>query len=67
MPTDSVDSRGVLMWMLLTSFFVHTSTMGQLCVSFSELADNAANLATMLFTSCLRCSLSKLINLLHIL
>ena len=29
--TDSVDSRGVLMWMLLTSFFVYTSTMGQLC------------------------------------
>lgn len=51
--TDSVDSRGVLMWMLLTSFFVYTSTMGQLCVSFSELADNAANLATMLFTLCL--------------
>lgn len=52
-PTASVDSRGVLMWMLLTSFFVYTSTMGQLCVSFTELADNAANLATMLFTLCL--------------
>ena len=27
--------------------------MGQLCISFIELADNAANLATLLFTMCL--------------
>ncbi|KAK6461712.1 multidrug resistance protein [Scheffersomyces coipomensis] len=52
-PTDQVNSRGVLMWMLLTSFFVYTSTMGQLCLSFNELADNAANLATLLFSMCL--------------
>ncbi|KAK6461711.1 multidrug resistance protein [Scheffersomyces coipomensis] len=52
-PTNEVHSRGVLMWMFLTSFFVYTSTMGQLCLSFNELADNAANLATLLFTMCL--------------
>ena len=52
-PTDAVDQRGVLMWMFLTGFFVYTSTMGQLCMSFNELADNAANLATLLFTMCL--------------
>ncbi|KAG7660523.1 CDR1 [[Candida] subhashii] len=52
-PTDAVHSRGVLMWLLMTSFFVYTSTMGQLCASFMELADNAANLAVLLFTMCL--------------
>lgn len=52
-PTDTVHERGALMWLLLTSFFVYTSTMGQLCISFIELADNAANLATLLFTMCL--------------
>ncbi|KAI5960963.1 CDR1 [Candida pseudojiufengensis] len=52
-PTDSVNQRGVLMWMFITSFFVYTSTMGQLCQSFTELPDNAANLATLLFTMCL--------------
>ncbi|CAI5758794.1 unnamed protein product [Candida verbasci] len=52
-PTDQVNQRGVLMWLLLTSFFVYSSTMGQLCMSFNELADNAANLATLLFTMCL--------------
>ena len=41
------------MWMLVTAFYVYTATMGQLCMSFSELADNAANLATLLFTMCL--------------
>ena len=52
-PTDQVDARGVLMWLFVTSFFVYTSTMGQMCMSFNELADNAANLAVMLFTMCL--------------
>ncbi|CAK9439084.1 uncharacterized protein LODBEIA_P33080 [Lodderomyces beijingensis] len=52
-PTDSVNSRGVLMWLFLTSFYIYTSTMGQLCISFQESEINAANLAVMLFTMCL--------------
>lgn len=52
-PTHAVNERGVLMWLLLSSFMVYTSTMGQLCISFNEIADNAANLAVMLFTMCL--------------
>lgn len=52
-PSDTVNSRGVLMWLLICSFMVYTSTMGQLCISFNEIADNAANLAVMLFTMCL--------------
>ncbi|KAL6452961.1 CDR1 Pleiotropic ABC efflux transporter of multiple drugs CDR1 [Candida maltosa Xu316] len=51
--TDSVNARGVLMWMFITGFFVYVSTLGHLCISFNELADNAANLATLLFTMCL--------------
>lgn len=52
-PTDEVHSRGVLMWLYITGFLVYSATLGQLCISFSELADNAANLATLLFTMCL--------------
>lgn len=52
-PLDEVNERGALMYLLITAFFVYTSTMGQLCMSFNELADNAANLATLLFTMCL--------------
>ncbi|CAG88660.2 DEHA2F00154p [Debaryomyces hansenii CBS767] len=52
-PTDSVDSRGVLMWLYITAFYVYTSTMGQLCISFIEVPENAANLAVNLFTVCL--------------
>ncbi|CAK7891667.1 pleiotropic ABC efflux transporter of multiple drugs Cdr1p [[Candida] anglica] len=52
-PTNAVAERGALMWLFITAFYVFTSTMGHLCISFIELADNAANLATMLFTLCL--------------
>ncbi|RLV95118.1 Multidrug resistance protein CDR1 [Spathaspora sp. JA1] len=52
-PTNSVHSRGALMWLLLTSYYVYTSTMGQLVMSFMQLPDNAANVAVILFTMCL--------------
>lgn len=52
-PTDTVHERGAYVWLLLTAFYVYTSTMGQMCNSFIELKDNAANLATLLFTMCL--------------
>ncbi|CUM49165.1 unnamed protein product [Debaryomyces tyrocola] len=48
-PTDSVAERGALMWIIIVLFFIFCSTMGQLCVSLNELADNATNLASMLF------------------
>ena len=51
--TDQVNSRGVLVWLYITAYFVYTSSMGQLCMSFNELADNAANLASLLFLLCL--------------
>ncbi|CAK7901271.1 pleiotropic ABC efflux transporter of multiple drugs Cdr1p [[Candida] anglica] len=52
-PTNSVLERGVTMWIVVVLFFIYTSTMGQLCISFIELADNAANLCSLLFTMCL--------------
>lgn len=45
--------RGALMWIAVVLFYVWMSTMAQLCISFNELADNAANLSLMLFTLCL--------------
>lgn len=49
----NLHGRGALMWVAIILFYVYCSTMAQLCVSFQELADNAANLASMLFTACL--------------
>lgn len=52
-PADQVTERGGLMFLLITSFFVYTSTMGQMCIAFNEIADNAANVANLLFIMCL--------------
>lgn len=52
-PTNTQHKRGALMWISIVLFYVYTSTMAQLCISFMELADNAANLAILLFTMCL--------------
>lgn len=52
-PTDSVHERGAFMWFTIVLFFIYTSTMAQWCISFLEVADNAANMATFLFTLCL--------------
>lgn len=51
--TDTVSQRGALMWIIIVLFFIYCSTMAQLCISFMEVADNAANLASLLFTMCL--------------
>ncbi|WEJ96670.1 Multidrug resistance protein [Yamadazyma tenuis] len=52
-PTDTVHERGALVWLFLSFFYVYAGTMAQWAMSFNELADNAANLAAMLFTMCL--------------
>ncbi|CAN3353253.1 pleiotropic ABC efflux transporter of multiple drugs Cdr1p [Diutina catenulata] len=52
-PTDQINPRATLVWLYLMTFYIYTTTMGHLCVSFSEIAENAANLAVMLFTMCL--------------
>ena len=52
-PTDQVNGRGVTMWLFLSAFYVYTSTMAHLCLSFNEVAENAGNTAVTLFTMCL--------------
>ncbi|GEQ70600.1 hypothetical protein JCM33374_g4278 [Metschnikowia sp. JCM 33374] len=52
-PTDSVHQRGGLMYLLIISFYIYSSTLGQLVGSFNELAENAANLANLMFIMCL--------------
>lgn len=51
--SNALAERGALMWLYITAFYVIASTMGHLCISFNELADNAANLANLLFIMCL--------------
>ena len=51
--TDAVSERGALMWVVIILFFIYCSTIAQLCISFNELANNAANLVSLLFTMCL--------------
>lgn len=52
-PTHAVAERGALVWLFVTTFYIYASTLGHLCISFMEQAENAANLAVMLFTMCL--------------
>lgn len=52
-PTDAVNSRGVLMWLLLTAFYIYTTTLGHFCAAFNESDQNAANIAVLMFTMCL--------------
>lgn len=51
--TDTVNQRGGYMWFLIALFYIYSQTLGQLCISFFEKDDNAANLSTILFTVCL--------------
>lgn len=51
--TNTVNERGATMWFTIVLFYIYTSSMAQLCISFIELAENAANLSIFLFTACL--------------
>lgn len=51
--TNTVHERGATMWFTIVLFYIYTSSMAQLCISFIELAENAANLSIFLFTACL--------------
>lgn len=51
--TDTVTERGALVWWLIVLFFIYASSMSQLCISFSENIDLAANTANLLFSLCL--------------
>ncbi|CDK25256.1 unnamed protein product [Kuraishia capsulata CBS 1993] len=58
--TDTVHERGALIWLYIVAFFVYASTLAQLCVAGMEIADNAANLASLMFTMSLNfCGILK--------
>lgn len=52
-PHEQLHERGITKWITIVLFFVYTSTMAQLCISFNEIAQNAANICSLLFTMCL--------------
>ncbi|KAF5860802.1 hypothetical protein ETB97_001022 [Aspergillus alliaceus] len=52
-PTDTVHERGALMWLLILSFLLFTSTFAHMMIAGIELAETGGNLANLLFSLCL--------------
>jgi ATP-binding cassette subfamily G (WHITE) protein 2 (PDR) len=52
-PTDSVTSRGVMMWLFIWTFLIFASTFAHLMIAAFETAENAGNTGNLLFTLCL--------------
>ncbi|GMF05719.1 unnamed protein product [Ambrosiozyma monospora] len=51
--SSEVHERGALTWLLLCTFFLYGISLIQMCASAIELENNAANLASLMFTMCL--------------
>ncbi|CAI5759590.1 unnamed protein product [Candida verbasci] len=51
--STDVHNRGALMWFVMTLMFIYSSTLAQLCISFNQIAENAANGISILITICL--------------
>ena len=47
---NQLHERGALFWLFTCAFYVYISSMGLLVISFLEIAENAANIASVLFT-----------------
>ncbi|KAL4939057.1 hypothetical protein BDV06DRAFT_231303 [Aspergillus oleicola] len=52
-PTDAVTERGGLMFLLIWTFLLFTSTFAHMVIAGIELAETGGNVATMLFSLCL--------------
>lgn len=52
-PTDSVNERGALMFLLILTFLLFTSTFAHMIIAGIELAETGGNLANLLFSLCL--------------
>ncbi|KAJ5682612.1 ABC multidrug transporter C [Penicillium macrosclerotiorum] len=52
-PTDAVHERGALMFLLIWSFLLFTSTFAHMIIAGIELAETGGNLANLLFSLCL--------------
>ncbi len=52
-PTDAVTERGGLMFLLIWTFLLFTSTFAHMVIAGIELAETGGNIASMLFSLCL--------------
>ncbi|KAJ5627684.1 ABC multidrug transporter C [Penicillium lividum] len=52
-PTDSVHERGALMFLLIWTFLLFTSTFAHMIIAGIELAETGGNLANLFFSLCL--------------
>ncbi|KAL4798982.1 ABC-2 type transporter-domain-containing protein [Aspergillus venezuelensis] len=52
-PTDAVHERGALMFLLILTFLLFTSTFSHMIIAGIELAETGGNLANLLFSLCL--------------
>ncbi|KKZ62227.1 hypothetical protein EMCG_03289 [[Emmonsia] crescens] len=52
-PNDQVTERGALMFLLILTFLLFTSTFAHLCIAGIEVAETGANIANLLFMLCL--------------
>lgn len=52
-PTGAVHLRGALMWLLIETFLLFTSTFATMIVAGMELAETAGNIANLMFSLCL--------------
>ncbi|KAL2838015.1 ABC-2 type transporter-domain-containing protein [Aspergillus pseudoustus] len=52
-PTDAVHERGALMFLLILTFLLFTSTFAHMIIAGIELAETGGNLANLLFSLCL--------------
>ncbi|CAI7675725.1 unnamed protein product [Penicillium discolor] len=52
-PSDAVSERGALMFLLIWSFLLFTSTFAHMVIAGIELAETGGNIATLLFSLCL--------------
>ncbi|KAJ5901777.1 ABC multidrug transporter C [Penicillium taxi] len=52
-PTDAVHERGALMFLLIWTFLLFTSTFAHMIIAGIELAETGGNLANLLFSLCL--------------
>ncbi|KAL2817106.1 ABC-2 type transporter-domain-containing protein [Aspergillus granulosus] len=52
-PTDTVNERGGLMFLLILTFLLFTSTFAHMMIAGIELAETGGNIASLLFSLCL--------------
>ncbi|KAK5203138.1 Multidrug resistance protein [Exophiala xenobiotica] len=52
-PTDTVEERGALMWLLILAFLMFTSTFAHMIIANIETAETGGHVANLMFSLCL--------------